>query len=190
MSYEQTSKQINEFRAQIAELRGKMQALQGDIAPQEVEDYTFKTLNGDVKLSELFGDKDHLFVVHNMGAGCTYCTLWADGFNGILGHLENRAAFVVASPQTPEQQETFKASRGWNFRMVSQQGTSFAGDMGYGAGDAVEPGVSVFKREGDKILRVSDAHFGPGDDFCAMWHFIDLIPQGAAAGWQPQYKYG
>ena len=50
------------------------------------------------------------------------------------------------------------------------------------------PGVSVFKRKGDKIMRVADTAFSPGDDFCTVWHFLDLIPEGAA-GWQPKYKY-
>ena len=40
-----------------------------------------------------------------MGRGCSYCTLWADGFNGLRHHFEDRAAFVVVSPDTPEQQK-------------------------------------------------------------------------------------
>jgi hypothetical protein len=50
------------------------------------------------------------------------------------------------------------------------------------------PGVSVFRRQNEGIVRVSDAPFSPGDDFCSVWHFFDLIPEGAA-GWQPKYKY-
>jgi hypothetical protein len=38
------------------------------------------------------------------------------------------------------------------------------------------------------IVRMSDASFSPGDDFCSVWHFFDLIPEGAA-GWQPKYNY-
>jgi len=71
--------------------------------------------------------------------------------------------------------------------MVSHRGTSFAQDMGY-YGDGPLPGVSVFKRKDGKILRVADTSFSPGDDFCALWHFFDLIPEGAA-GWAPKYRY-
>src|SRR6516162_6332847 len=39
-----------------------------------------------------FWRQEYLFVIHNMGAGCRNCTLWADGFNGMLRHIENRAA--------------------------------------------------------------------------------------------------
>jgi hypothetical protein len=35
---------------------------------------------------------------------------------------------------------------------------------------------------------VSDASFGPGDDFCTLWHLFDLIPEGSG-DWQPKYKY-
>jgi hypothetical protein len=35
---------------------------------------------------------------------------------------------------------------------------------------------------------VSDTSFSPGDDFATIWHFFDLIPEGAG-GWAPKYKY-
>jgi predicted dithiol-disulfide oxidoreductase (DUF899 family) len=105
-----------------------------------------------------------------------------------LPHLENRAAFVVSSPDDPQTQSAFAASRGWRFRMVSHQGTSFAGDMGYRDDQGSLPGVSVFRRIGDRIYRVSDAPFDQGDDFCAVWHLFDLLPEGAA-GWRPQFSY-
>ncbi len=72
--------------------------------------------------------------------------------------------------------------------MLSHKGSSFATDMGYARDGGWMPGVSVFKKENGRILRVSDTGFGPGDDFCAAWHFFDLIPEGAD-GWQPKYKY-
>lgn len=188
MLYQETSTRLNDYRSQIADLRAKMRELQQAVEPQEVQNYQFSTPSGVVSLAELFGDKDYLFVVHNMGAGCPYCTLWADGFNGILPHLENRAAFVVSSPDDPEAQSRFKASRGWKFRMISHKGTTFAADMGYATADDMRPGVSVFKKSGDRILRVSDTEFGPGDDYCSAWHFFDLIPEGAN-GWEPHYRY-
>ncbi len=188
MTYQQTSQEMNAHRLQIAELRQKMRDLQGSIEPAEVEDYTFQTGDGAVKLSDLFGDKETLFVVHNMGTGCPYCTLWADGFNGLAGHLQDRAAFVMSSPDAPDVQEKFRASRGWVFAMVSNQGSSFAEDMGYKTEEGWMPGVSVFKKQDGRIMRVSDTSFGPGDDFCAIWHLFDLIPEGAN-GWQPKYAY-
>lgn len=184
MRYEQASREIDSYRQQIGDLRKKMREVQTSIEPEPVEDYTFKTVSGRVRLSELFGDSEHLFVIHNMGASCPYCTLWADGFNGVAAHLQDRAAFVVSSPDAPEEQKKFADGRGWRFRMVSHQGTDFAKDMGYKAEDHWMPGVSVFNQRDGQLTRVSDAHFGPGDDFCAVWHLFDLIPEGAD-GWQP-----
>ncbi|MFN0303150.1 MAG: DUF899 family protein [Burkholderiales bacterium] len=189
MKYQESTVEIGKLRDQIATLRKRMHSVQAQIEPQAVQDYTFASTGGSVRLSELFGDKDDLFVIHNMGAGCPYCTMWADGFNGVLDHLENRAAFVVSSPDSPDAQQKFKASRGWRFRMVSHQGSTFAIDMGYKGDASWTPGVSVFKRRNGTILRVSDAPFAPGDDFCAAWHLFDLIPEGPA-DWSPKFRYG
>jgi predicted dithiol-disulfide oxidoreductase (DUF899 family) len=195
MSYLDSVEKLNEYRAHIAELQTKMRAIQESIEPQQVDDYEFLTPDGPVRLSALFGDKDALIMIHNMGARCVYCTLWGDGFNGLVDHLDNRAAFVVSSPDTPDAQKTFAETRGWRFRMVSHQGTSFAEDMGYyddstaDQGGPWHPGVSAFKKEGDRVMRVSDAPLGPGDLFCAAWHLFNLFPEGPD-GWEPQYRYG
>jgi len=188
MNYHDTSEKLTRYRDEIAALRKKMRELQQSAEPQEVTDYEFASGAGPVRLSELFGDKDYLFVIHNMGASCPYCTLWADGFNGLAPHIENRAAFVVASPDDPDKQQKFKASRNWGFRMVSYGNGTFAADMGYREDDRHHPGVSVFRKRGGKVFRVSDTSFGPGDDFCSVWHLFDLIPEGAG-GWSPKYKY-
>src|SRR5437773_5644616 len=188
MPYREVTEKLAAYRREIAALRDKMRALQQQVEPEEVENYRFATSDGPVRLSELFGDKEYLFVIHNMGEGCPACTMWADGFNGVLPHLENRAAFVVSSPDDPPAQRAFAAERGWRFRMVSHQGTSFAADMGYRNEQGWLPGVSVFRRLDDRIYRVSDAPFDAGDDFCAVYHLFDLLPEGAA-GWRPQFSY-
>jgi predicted dithiol-disulfide oxidoreductase (DUF899 family) len=189
MSYKATAEKINAYRSQISDLRAKIRQAQEAIEPEEVKDYALaRAVGGAVKLSELFDGNDTLFVIHNMGASCSYCTLWADGFNGVFDHLRNRAAFVLVSPDTPEQQQKFASTRGWRFPMASCKGTTFAQDMGYWRDDGPMPGVSVFKRDGSRILRVADTSFSPGDDFCSVWHFFDLIPEGAAS-WTPKFKY-
>jgi len=50
------------------------------------------------------------------------------------------------------------------------------------------PGVSVFEKDADSIVRVASTMFGPGDDFCAVWHLFDLLPNGANE-WQPKPDY-
>jgi predicted dithiol-disulfide oxidoreductase (DUF899 family) len=188
MPYRDVTERLAGYRREIAALRQKMRALQHEVEPEEVEDYRFQTVDGAVRLSQLFGGKEYLFVIHNMGTGCPSCTMWADGFNGVLPHLEDRAAFVVSSPDDSATQRDFAAARGWRFRMVSHRGTSFAADMGYRVDNGWLPGVSVFRRAGDKILRVSDTAFDDGDDFCTVWHFFDLLPEGAG-GWRAKFNY-
>ncbi|HZF25080.1 MAG TPA: DUF899 family protein [Steroidobacteraceae bacterium] len=188
MNYREAGEKLTDFRRQIGELRKQMRSVQDSVEPQVVKDYAFNGERGAVRLSDLFGTQEYLFVIHNMGAGCRHCTLWADGFNGVIDHLQNRAAFVVVSPDPPDKQCEFARSRGWKFRMVSYDGPGFAEDMGYRRNGQFMPGVSVFRRVGEKILRVSDTGFDVSDDFCSVWHFLDLLP-GGSAGWQPKYSY-
>jgi predicted dithiol-disulfide oxidoreductase (DUF899 family) len=124
-----------------------------------------------------------------MGVSCPYCTLWADGYNGIYGHLAERAAFVISSPDLPHVQRAFAEQRGWRFPMVSHFGTAFAGDMGYRSErGGWLPGISVFRMDSGRILRVSDAPCNIGDDFCTLWHLFDLLPEGAE-GFRPKIDY-
>ena len=123
MKYKETAEKLAEYRSQIAGIREKMRSAQASIEPEEVHDYEFATPQGKAQLSALFGDKDTLFLVHNMGTTCAHCTMWADGFNGVFDHFRDRAAFAVSSPDTPERQQSFAAGRGWKFPMVSIQGT-------------------------------------------------------------------
>jgi len=190
MNYRTTSDKLAAYRREIAGLREKMRTLQSTIEPEEVKDYEFATPKGPVKLSALFDGKRDLFVIHNMGKSCPSCTMWADGFNGLYAHIADRGAFVVSSPDAPDVQAAFAASRGWRFPMVSHQGTSFAKDMGYvSQAGGFLPGISVFRHEGKRILRVADTQFDDGDDFCPVWHIFDLLPEGRE-GWRPKFSYG
>ena len=107
----------------------------------------------------------------------------------MLEHLQNRAAFVVVSPDAPTEQQKFAADRGWRFALLSSQVSKFKRDLGFESesGDQM-PGVSTFRRDGDQVVNVANDYFGPGDAYCSVWHFFDLLADGAA-GWTPQYRY-
>ena len=182
--------EIARLEAELMEKQKRLSDLRGQLPPEKVPDYILKGSNGKkVKLSDMFCDKEDLIVIHNMGRSCSYCTLWADGFNGMLQHLETRAAFVVVSPDSPEVQAAFAQNRGWQFKMYSTEESTFTEDMGFKNGDGWLPGVSTFhKKADDKIVHISKANFGPGDSFCASWHFFDLLANGVN-GWQPAFKY-
>ncbi len=170
--------------------RKRLLAARRKAAALKVSDYLFTDHTGkQVKLSRLFGKGKDLIVVHNMGTGCSYCTMWADGFNGVRQHLSDRAAFVVVSPDKPAVQKKFAAGRGWKFPMLSSHGTTFFKDMGFeGDGGKPWPGVSAFRKERGVVKRTDAAPFGPGDEFCSVWPFIEMLKDGAD-GWGPKYKY-
>jgi predicted dithiol-disulfide oxidoreductase (DUF899 family) len=128
MGYGDTVVQLNDYRRQIGGIKAKIRELQAGIEPEAVADYVFSTPSGPVRLSELFGDKNELFVIHNMGKACAYCTLWADGFNGVQHHLRDRAAFVVSSPDSPQAQQEFaRAPAAWERRVHGTAQTPWAG---------------------------------------------------------------
>lgn len=187
----ETDKQIDDLEYQLQEIKGKLAELRRQRPREEVTDYRLLDCEGrEAALSGLFGEHGKLILVHNMGRQCSYCTMWADGFTGMLPYLQSRAAFVLTSPDLPETQKRTAKSRGWNFPVYSTHGTSFTADMGFDNGDeGLMPGVSVFVKEADgKIYRVSRAEFGPGDDFCPVWHFFELLPEGID-GWEPKPNY-
>ena len=169
----------------------ELAALRKQQPPEAVADYVFKAHDGSqIKLSEMFGAHKNLILIHNMGKGCRYCTLWADGFVGFKNHLENRAAFVVVSKDPFDIQRDFYNSRGWNFRMYSSHGTTFNRDVSFETETGGQmPGVSAFyKDESGRMFRTAYTYFGPGDDFCAVWPMLDLLKDGPA-GWEPKYQY-
>lgn len=182
--------QITEAYLDLEAARARLAALRRQLPRATVADYQLTGPDGaSVALSSLFGDHDDMIVIHNMGTGCAYCTLWADGFNGVVPHFENRAAFVVVSPDDPATQQQFAQERGWRFRMVSSQGTTFRADLGFQTPEEVMPGYTVLHKDADgTITDVGRDFFGPGDNYSAIWHMFDLLPDGAN-GWEPQFRY-
>lgn len=173
---------------EIMEKAQKLAAMRRAEAPVEVRDYAFATLDGETHLSRLFGDRDRLLAIHNMGQGCRYCTLWADGVNGVLPHLEDAMAVVLLSKDPPELQRRLAQDRGWRFRMASHGGGAYMTEQSIGGDGTTHPGAVVYERRGDKVFRRGRAAFGPGDVYCAVWHLLALGGIGAD-DWTPQFHY-
>ena len=179
METTEIKKELQTLEQEISDRRKKMIGLNAKLAEKDVtEDYVFTKPDGsNVKLSEMFGNQKYLFAIHNMGRSCSYCSMWADGFSSIFHHLDKKGAFVLVSPDSPEIQTEHAKKRGWKFPMVSDQGNTFTSDMGYVVDKNYWPGVSVFEKSDDgKIKRVNKDYFGPGDFYCSVWSFIDLLP--------------
>ena len=172
--------ELKQVSAEMEKLRKKKMALINKINEKEFpEDYTFKNIDGStVKFSELFGDQKYLFVIHNMGKSCDYCTIWGDAFNGTFPHIEKKGAFVFITADPIETHKEVKAKKEWKFRSVSCDGTSFGKDTDfYFDGKGNYPGISVFEKSEDgKIKRLAKDYFGPTDAYCNIWHVFDLLP--------------
>ena len=188
MSSTKSDADIAALEAQIAELTAKLNAARRAASGREVPDYPFRTLEGEVRLSELFADHDRLLAIHNMGQGCRYCTLWADGINGFLPHLESAMAVVLVSKDEPETQRRFANARGWRFRLASHAGGDYIRNESVMSGNDNMPGAVVYEKMDGKVLRKNAVVFGPGDLFCSAWNFLALAGHGVD-DWTPQFTY-
>lgn len=98
-------------------------------------DYHFETEDGSASLIDLFKGRSQLLVYHFMfgpdyTAGCPSCSSIADGFNGIVVHLENHdVAFTAVSRAPLAKLLAFKERMGWSFPWASSFGSDFNRDF-------------------------------------------------------------
>ncbi len=180
--------EIEQCEQQILELIQKLNGLRKASPGIEVPDYAFQTTHGKVTLSELFEGKNKLIAVHNMGQACRYCTLWADGFNGFVPHLEDAVSFVVLSKDAPELQRRIANTRGWRFKMASHKDTAYLEEQSVTPEGGNMPGVVCYELREGRILRINSSVFGPGDIYCAFWSLLGLAGLDDS-NWIPQYSY-
>ncbi len=180
--------EIREIEQKIRILMERLAKLQQSNRRNEVINYSFSTIEGEINLLDLFGEKDKLLLIHNMGQGCRYCTLWADGFNGFLPHLESTISVVLVSKDAPQLQRKFANSRGWRFRLASHGGGEYIQEQSVMKDSNNMPGAVVYERDGDKIYRKNDCVFGPGDIYCSMWSLLGLAGLNETS-WTPQFSY-
>jgi predicted dithiol-disulfide oxidoreductase (DUF899 family) len=189
-SQEQLIQEILTLESKIREKDEQLTELKKELAHQDVQEYEFETIDGKISLSALFADKEDLIVIHNMGKHCAYCTMWADGFNGVLQHIRNRTSFVVISPNNPEVQKEFSDGRGWKFTMVSAENNTFIKDMGFELEDGkYMPGVSFFHKDiQGNVTRTGKDFFGPGDVYSSPWQLFKFLKTGIN-NWTPKFNY-
>ena len=169
------------------------------------EDYAFKSPNGMVRLSQLFGDKDTL-VIYSMMFGpqreraCPMCTAMLTSWDGTARNLRERVALAVTARSPIERLLDFKRERGWqNLQMYSDINGDYTRSY-VSADDDDIPGLSVFTR-GDGAVRhfwsgeMSGEMADPGQDprgapdLDPLWTILDLTPSGRGAAWYPKLEY-
>lgn len=123
-----------------------------------------------------------------MGQACRFCTLWADGFNGFLPHLESAMAVVLVSKDEPRLQQSFANSRGWRFRLASHGGGAYIREQTVMEGAENMPGAVAYRRRGETIERIGQGIFGPGDLYCSLWNLLGMAGL-TEQDWSPQYRY-
>ncbi len=180
--------EIIQLERKIFELTLKLNRLKAQSEGHEVRNYTFETLSGSVSLLDLFGTRQQLLLIHNMGQGCRYCTLWADGLNGFVPHLESVMTLALVSKDAPEVQRQMANSRGWRFNLASHGGGGYIREQTVTEGSDNAPGAVFYERQGERILRKNACVFGPGDLYCSIWNLFGLAGINQE-NWTPQFKY-
>lgn len=184
---------LREHTERVAELRRAMPA--GPL----VKDYEFLDDSGRVKLSELFADdKPFLVMYHVMywpddDEFCPMCSMWADSWNGVARHVEQRANIVLASLAPLEKLQSWAAQRGWDrIRVLADVDDSLARDAGaqYAEGKPAST-VLVFERTAGGVRHRYTGHPEFDDDswrgidpLCNTWSIMDLLPSGRGE-WHP-----
>ncbi len=169
--------------------------------------YVFDGPDGKQSLADLFAGRNQLIVYHFMfmpdsDAGCPHCSRWADNFNSIIVHLNQRDISMVAISRAPyEKLAAYRKRMGWSFRWLS----SFSNDFNRDFGVAFTPeevaakrafynfkmqdpfvgereGVSVFFKDGDEIFRTYSAYARGIDLLSTDYNYLDLVPKGRDEG--------
>jgi len=95
------------------------------------KEYIFEGKDGKQTLSELFDGRSQLIVYHFMfdpswDEGCLHCSFWADNFNGIIVHLNQRDVTMIAVSRAPYSKlAAYQKRMGWDFKWVSSLDTDF-----------------------------------------------------------------
>jgi len=199
---------LKDQREKVAELRRRLPA------DTTVVDYVFREGPRDlaeddklvrpVHLSGLFDRPEQPLVLMHFMYGkkqtdpCPACTMWADGYDAVVPHLEQRVNFAVLVAGDVAAFRAFGRGRGWrHLRLVGAENSSLKADLGFETADGgQEPGVSVFRlgENGQTYHFYSggamfgDENFRGMDLLTPVWNFLDLTPEGRG-DWSPSLSY-
>jgi len=177
------------------------------------KDYVFDGADGRETLSDLFAGRSQLVVYHFMfhpddKAGCPHCSLRADGFNGMIPHLNQRdVTMVVVSTGPYNKLAEYQKRMGWTFKWVSSGGSAFNRDYqvsftpeemetkrafyNYTLRDPLareREGHSIFyKNESGNIFHTYSCYDRGNDKLNIHYHYLDLVPKGRDEGGRGPY---
>ena len=190
-------------------LRDQLSQARRDLPWERVDKrYVFEGPNGQETLPDLFDGRSQLIVYHFMFApdweeGCPHCSRWADNFNGIIVHLNQRDVTMVAvSRAAYPKLAAYKKRMGWSFKWVSSSGTDFNFDYHVSfrpdelarksavynftvqdPGVSEREGVSVFYKDPRGSVFHTYSAYARGIDMLNVdYHYLDLVPKGRDEG--------
>jgi predicted dithiol-disulfide oxidoreductase (DUF899 family) len=191
-------KQFTALRDQLSQQRRDLPWVAVD------KEYVFDGPNGKQTLSELFDGRSQLIVYHfmydpNWDAGCPSCSFWADNFNNIIVHLNQRDVTMIAISKAPYNKiAAYKKRLGWEFKWVSSFDTDFNFDyfvsftpeelakkeasynfISQDPRISEREGVSVFYKDSSgKIFHTYSAYERGIDILNNTYNYLDLVPKG------------
>jgi predicted dithiol-disulfide oxidoreductase (DUF899 family) len=190
---------------EFTRLRDQLSAQRRALPWVRVEkNYLFDGPRGKESLSDLFEDRSQLIVYHFMYGpdweeGCPSCSFWADNYNGIVVHLNQRDISLVAVSKAPfDKLVRYRERMGWNFKWVSSFVNEFnrdfrvsfsqeeidSGEVYYNYGptrfpSTEAPGISVFfKNSRQEIFHTYSCYARGLDMLNGAYHLMDLTPKG------------
>jgi predicted dithiol-disulfide oxidoreductase (DUF899 family) len=172
------------------------------------KEYVFEGPNGRETLAQLFDGRSQLVVYHFMfgpdwDAGCPHCSRWADNFNGVIVHLNQRDVTMVAVSRAPYAKlAAYRQRMDWSFKWVSSFGSDFNFDFHVSFTpeemakkkafynfkvqnpDAPErEGVSVFVRDAKGRVFRTYSTFARGIEALNLdYKYLDVVPKGRDEG--------
>ena len=197
-------KQFVAREKEVTRLRDRLSQERRDLPWERVDkSYIFDGPGGRETLADLFAGRSQLVVYHFMfhpdwEAGCPSCSLFADSFNGIVVHLEQRGVtFVAVSRASFSKLDAYRTRMGWSFKWVSSAGSDFNRDYqvsftpqevakGEGYYNYVTqrlfgtemPGASVFYKDPAGVFHTYSTYGRGLDAFMVNYQFLDVVPKG------------
>ena len=191
-------KEFTVLRDQLSQQRRDMPWVAVD------KEYVFDGPNGKESLSGLFDGRSQLIVYHLMydptwDAACQSCSFWADNFNNIIVHLNQRDVTMIAISKAPYSKiDAYKKRMGWNFKWVSSFDTDFNFDyyvsftpeelvmkkafynfISQDPRTSQREGVSVFYKDTmGRIFHTYSAYERGIDILNNTYNYLDLVPKG------------
>jgi predicted dithiol-disulfide oxidoreductase (DUF899 family) len=177
------------------------------------EPYSFEGPRGKETLADLFDGRSQLVVYHFMfapdwDAGCPHCSFWADNFDRVIAHLNQRDVTMIAVSRAPfAKLASYEKRMGWSFKWVSSGGTRFNFDYHVSftpeelaaksaqynfttqdPGIIEREGMSVFYKDpGGAVYHTYSTYARGIDVLNTAYHYLDLVPKGRDEGGRGQY---